>query len=106
MHLMRAGERPVGHRGGDATLRPRLCHGRTRVTQGRTGGRGRRGWRRILIGRFTRDRVGAAPRKRPPLDGDPTADSARARPIAPGAASGLGRVKWLEPESESEPEEQ
>ena len=59
--------------------------------------------RPIRIQRPARDRVGAATGKRGPSDGDPTAGNARARLPASGAASGLGRVKWLEPESDSNP---
>ena len=55
--------------------------------------------RPIRIQRFARDRFGATLRNRQPPEGNPTAANARARSPAPGAASGLGRVSWLEPES-------
>ena len=56
-----------------------------------------------MIQRLKSDRVDTATRKRPPLDGDPTAGNARAYATGFGTVSGLGRVKWLEPEPDSDP---
>ena len=60
---------------GQRAARPQapLCHGAALARGGR-----RSGSHRILIGRFTRDHVDAASRKRQPSDEDPTANNERA----------------------------
>ena len=59
--------------------------------------------RPIFIQGLARDRVDAALGKRQPPDGDPTADMRARLSWRWGAASWLGRVKWLEPEPDSNP---